>query len=87
MLASADAVEIGGIYYNLSEETREAVVTSNPQKYKGDVIIPESVEYEGITYSVTSVGTYAFYNCSGLVSITIPNSVTSIGLYAFYKCI
>ena len=86
MLASADAVEIGGIYYNLSEETREAVVTSNPQKYKGDVIIPESVEYEGITYSVTSVGTYAFYNCSGLVSVTIPNGVTSIREYAFAAC-
>ncbi len=36
--------------------------------------------------SVTSIGDYAFYNCTGLTSITIPNSVTSIGDYAFYCC-
>ena len=34
---------------------------------------------DGITY----IGTYAFYNCSGLTSITIPNSVTVIGRQAF----
>ena len=36
--------------------------------------------------SVTSIGNYAFYNCSGLTSITLPNSVTSIGLGAFNAC-
>ena len=35
---------------------------------------------------VTSIGDYAFYNCSGLTSITIPDSVTSIGMAAFYGC-
>uniref|UniRef100_UPI0040478C8A leucine-rich repeat domain-containing protein n=1 Tax=Limnohabitans sp. TaxID=1907725 RepID=UPI0040478C8A len=39
-----------------------------------------------IPNSVTSIGDYAFYNCSNLTSITIPDSVTSIGIYAFSDC-
>ena len=39
-----------------------------------------------IPNSVTSIGEYAFYICSGLTSVVIPNSVTSIGDYAFYNC-
>ena len=39
-----------------------------------------------IPNSVTSIGSRAFEDCSGLTSITIPNSVTSIGDYAFYYC-
>ena len=35
---------------------------------------------------VTSIGYDAFYGCSGLTSVTIPNSVTSIGDGAFYYC-
>ena len=38
------------------------------------------------TYSVTSIGSYAFQNCKSLTSIEIPNSVTSIGSYAFSGC-
>ncbi len=36
--------------------------------------------------SVASIGDYAFYNCTSLAGITIPDSVTSIGDYAFYNC-
>ena len=39
-----------------------------------------------IENGVTSIGQYAFYNCTGLTSFTIPNSVTSIGRYAFAGC-
>ena len=35
---------------------------------------------------MTSIGSYAFYGCSGLKSVTIGNSVTSIGNYAFSDC-
>ncbi len=37
-------------------------------------------------YSVTSIGMFAFSECSGLTTVTIPESVTSIGDYAFYWC-
>ncbi len=39
-----------------------------------------------IPNTITSIGNSAFYECSGLTSITIPNSVTSIGNYAFLGC-
>ena len=54
--------------------------------YSGAVTIPKSVIYDGRTYSVTSIGESAFYNCSSLTSVEIPSSVTSIGESAFYSC-
>ena len=63
MVASADAVEIDGIYYNLITKAKIAEVTKNPDKYTGVVVIPESVTYEGTDYSVTSIGEEAFLNC------------------------
>ena len=54
--------------------------------YSGNIVIPKFIEYSGKTYNVTSIGEHAFYGCSGLTSITIPNSVTSIGNYAFSGC-
>lgn len=74
--AFAEAVEIDGIYYNLVTKAKQAEVTSNPNKYRGSIIIPESVSYNGVTCSVKSIGSYAFEDCSGLTSVTIPNSVT-----------
>ena len=50
--------------------------------------VPSSLKTVIISNSsgVTSIGERAFYNCSGLTSVTIPNSVTSIGGSAFYNC-
>ena len=78
-MASAAAVEINGIYYNLNLSTKEAEVTRNPNKYTGEILIPEIVKYNEISYSVKSIGSGAFYQCIGLISVKIPNSVTSIG--------
>ena len=48
--------------------------------------IPETIEVNGKTFAVTSIGGEAFLDCFSLTSITIPNSVTSIGYNAFRGC-
>jgi hypothetical protein len=58
-----------------------------PNKYAGDISIPDSVFYNGNYYKVTSIEEYAFCYCYDLTSINLPNSVTSIGREAFGDCL
>ena len=48
----------------------------------GDVVIPDTIN----SLPVISIGNAAFWFCTSLTSVTIPNSVTSIGADAFYYC-
>ena len=80
-----DPVEINGIYYNLITKAKIAKVTSNPNGYSGDIVIPPTVTYNSVVYDVKEISAMAFYFSYNLISITIPNSVTTIGENAFWE--
>lgn len=85
MAVSADIIKYNtddGFRYILDTEAKTAELA----KYNGsatEVSISESVTYEGVVYSVTSLGKNCFFNRSSLTSINIPSSVTSLGEYSF----
>ena len=94
IVVNAHHFEVNGIYYNITDATDKTVeVTyrgnysySYSNEYTGRVVISESVTYNGTTYSITSIGEKAFFDCYRLASIEIPNSVTCIGNSAFSGC-
>ncbi|MBR5844180.1 MAG: leucine-rich repeat protein [Bacteroidaceae bacterium] len=89
-----DKLEINGIFYNITSEKNKTVEVTFKgdsydeyvDEYAGVVVIPETISYNDNTYSVTTIGDYAFYCCTGLTSVTIPNNVTLICSDAFYYC-
>ncbi len=85
IIAFAEVVEINGINYELISKTKEAKVSSS-QKYKGDIIIPEVVTYDGVEYHVTVIKNQAFAGHNELYSVVIPNTVKRIEGLAFQEC-
>jgi len=82
-------VTINGTNYTLTYKitgTNTVEVSDCVQTIIGDLIIPNTVTYEGTEYTITRIGDWAFHSCSKLTSVVIPKEVTSIGSYAFYFC-
>ena len=80
------------LYYNITSENTVAVtyysyISDSNNYVNGDVVIPRTVEYNGTTYSVASIDSWAFDCCYSLTSVSIPNSVTAIGTGAFSWCL
>ena len=85
LLSFAFDFEVDGIGYSITSE-KNLTLSVSENGYSGDIVIPEKVTHIGKTYTVMSIASLAFYRCSSLTSITIPESVTSIGYYAFEGC-
>ena len=58
----------------------------NIQRPYGNLVLPETVTYNGTTYNVAYIGEKAFQGCVGLVSVVIPSFVLSINYNSFSGC-
>ncbi len=79
----------GNLRYSINDDGTTVTVRGLAQgvSASGSLVIPGSVTYNGISYSVTVIGDYAFQRCSGFTgSLTIGNSVETIGAKAFESC-
>lgn len=82
---------VRGIAYNLDYKSASVTYYSttdyNGISYQGNINIPDSIIYEGVTYAVVAIESKAFINCTKLTSITIPASIRVIHDEAFTGCI
>ena len=72
------------IRYRFDTKQKTAEVLKNG--YSGDIVIPENVIYNNVTYKVTSLFSSSFYGCKNLTSISLPSTLTSLGDYCFSGC-
>ena len=83
--------EGSGLFYivtgaNSVEVSRVKTENLEPYSYEGDITIPEIVDFEGRTYTVTGIGEGAFSACQMLTSVAVPSTVTYVEYRAFYYC-
>lgn len=76
-----------GIYFDIDGDGKAFVQYVDVNAVSGDVVIPESVEYDGSSYPVCYFGEYAkFYGAHAMTSVVIPSSISDIPGYWFQDC-
>ena len=78
---------VGNFYYRIIVPGQEVELVPDPEGcvyYTGDIVVPDTVEYEGVVYNVTSIGEYVFYNAI-LNSIVLPKSIKSLSNNSFSR--
>ena len=87
MCADTINYNLNGVLYNLYTDSRSAKLTGLYNKnFPKTVNIPQVIDYKGVEYTVTSIGNNAFYECSALTDVTIPETVKAIHSHAFSHC-
>ena len=85
---AAQSFNEGILNYTVNADgTTVTVKLKSGASSSGSLSIPSTVTYNDITYTVTDVANYAFYNGSGFIgTLTLPNTLVTIGNYAFGSC-
>ena len=81
----ADSVKVGDLWYNLNPEDNTAELTTNGDDFPIEIVIPETVVYDNVTYSVTSIKGYSFMH-GNITSVKVGKNVKTIGDWAFWGC-
>ncbi len=79
---TVNAADTTVLTFKFHTETGGYAVTDCDNAVNGEIVIPDTYNDK----PVTTIGTDAFVNCTGLTGVTIPDTVTSIHSYAFYNC-
>ncbi len=77
---------VDGIYYILQNGQATVINNGSTGCYSGNIVIPQEVTYQGITYPVTAIGKSAFWKCYGMTHVTLPSTIRLIGDNAFAEC-
>ena len=88
-VASAQYFESDGIVYGITSGQTVEVLSNyylHNTPYSGSIVIPQTVEYDGNTYTVTALAETAFESCTTMTSLTLPPTIRSIGSHCFYNC-
>lgn len=74
-----------GVEYELNNSSKTAIVRGKDSSFE-EIVLPETVNCNGLAYSVTGIGTLAFGGCSSLTSINFPSSIKDMGFASFIGC-
>lgn len=87
-LYSGAVFEVDGIYYYATSDSTASVTSMVDEGcyYSGDIVIPETVTFQDVTFTVDGIRENAFDGSFELLSVLIPNTVTTIGAEAFQGC-
>lgn len=84
---SAYDITSNGIFYNINWNDETLTCEVAQSSYSGEIVIPETIDYNGRPIKIIAIGDNAFKDCQGLFSITLPNTLETIGENAFSGCI